>query len=730
MLFEYVDPMIGTVGDVQTESVHGGGKTHPCACVPFGMVQLGPDTVTGGDNGTGYNYEHSTIEGFSFNHLSGIGWYGDLGNIQIMPILDKTDLRSGSNSEVSFEKGTVGWRSPFSHENEIAQAGYYSVLLDRYNIQAEATVTEHAGILRFTYNKSQKRGAIINLSRRIAGRGSCQKIKIDERHIYGELVFKSEDGGFGRGRGGITYILYFNMEISTPFDYEIYENEESKGKASNYEGNDVHLVISFDSDEVLIKCGISYATESGAKDALDEIVSFDFDGTKRKAQSLWERELSRVKVTGSNKTDLILFYTCMYHTLLDPRSFCDINGDYSASFGIVANAEYKKRTVFSGWDVYRSQFPWLSLVRPDVVRDTVYSLIDIANERGTALPRWELMGADSGCMVGDPGLLILADACKKGLCQDYMLHKGYKYCLSASLCKDELDGKQFLPNRPKGPVFKEKGYEPECISSTLEFLLADFCMSQLAVATGNHADYDYFYNRAMNYEQNYNKSIGFMCPRNENGEFLDITDRLDTSGCVESNIFQQSFFVPYDIEGLAKLFGKERFISLLEELFEKADFSRLWNEYYNHSNEPCHNLTHYFSVLGLDDRTQYWTRRVQKEAYRLGAYGFCGNEDVGQLSAWYTLSAIGFAQICPAKDQFYFNTPLFKEIEVRLSADFHSCERSRCLKIICDKDPLEYPYIESAMLNGSRLNRSYITYKELTNGGVIAFNLSKTPKRK
>ena len=730
MYFEYVDPMIGTVGDVQTESIHGGGKTHPCACVPFGMVQLGPDTVTGGDNGTGYNYVHNTIEGFSFNHLSGIGWYGDLGNIQIMPILDKTDLRSGSNEEVPFEKGTVGWKSPFKHENEVAQAGYYSVLLDRYNILAEATATEHAGILRFTYKKPGKRGAIINLSRRIAGRGSYQKIKIDGQAIEGELTFTSENGGFGRGKGGITYILKFAIEVSTPFEYEIYENEALQEKTSTYCGKDVHLVLSFDSDKVLIKCGISYARLKGAKEALSEIKDFDFNKAKRKAQKLWEKELSRVKVTGSNKTDLTLFYTCMYHTLLDPRSFCDIDGSYTGSDGIIKEGEYTRRTVFSGWDVYRSQFPWLTLVRPDVVVDMVSTLIDIADECGTALPRWELTGADSGCMVGDPGLIVFADACKKGLFDNYRLYKGYKYCLNASLCEEQVDGYKFFHNRPKSPVFKEQNYEPNCISSTLEFLLADFCMSKLAEAIDNEREAEYFYTRAMDYHKNYNESLGFMCLRDENGSFLNITDRLDSTGCVESNIFQQSFFVPYDIEGLAKLFGRERFVALLEELFEGADFSKLWNEYYNHSNEPCHNLTHYFSVLGLDERTQYWTRRVQKEAYRLGPYGFCGNEDVGQLSAWYTLSAIGLAQICPAKDEFYFNTPLFKEIELSLDKVFHSCENSKTLKIICDKDPLEYPYIESVYLNDTNLDRNYITYKELTNGGVICLTLCKTPKRR
>jgi putative alpha-1,2-mannosidase len=192
---------------------------------------------------------------------------------------------------------------------------------------------------------------------------------------------------------------------------------------------------------------------------------------------------------------------------------------------------------------------------------------------------------------------------------------------------------------------------------------------------------------------------------------------------VESNIFQQSWFVPYDVEGLARLFGKERMIALMEELFERADFGALWNEDYNHSNEPCHNLTHYFNVIGLPERTQYWTRRVQKEAYRLGAFGFCGNEDVGQLSAWYVLSALGFAQICMGEGRYELNTPLFRRATVTLDKKYHKCAIADTFTVVCDKDPLEYPYIEGVMLNGETINRTYLTYDEITNGGTLRLTL-------
>jgi predicted alpha-1,2-mannosidase len=273
--------------------------------------------------------------------------------------------------------------------------------------------------------------------------------------------------------------------------------------------------------------------------------------------------------------------------------------------------------------------------------------------------------------------------------------------------------------------YKKEAYVPYCLSDTLEFLLADYVLAQLALALGKDEDYQFLMERVNRYAENYRKDLGFMCPRDENGNFLDVNGSYDTKGCVESNIYQQSWFIPYDIQGLEKLFGKERMKNLLEELFEKADFSALWNENYNHSNEPCHNLTHYFNVMGLPERTQYWTRRVQKEAYRLGAFGFCGNEDVGQLSAWYVLSSLGLAQVCIGNEKYELNTPLFKNAVIRLDERYHPCMISDRLTVECDKDPLEYPYIESISLNGNRLERTYLTYSEITNGGVLRFSLKK-----
>ena len=722
----YIDPIIGTVGDEQGESLHGGGKTHPGATYPFGMVQLSPDTTTSGDNGTGYNYCQGTIEGISVNHMSGIGWYGDLGNIQIMPVTGNTDLRSGSNAEVPFTKGAQGWKSPFTHEKERAKAGYYSVFLDRYGILAEATALCHAGILRFTYPQGENSGIIFNFSRRIAGHADLQNITVDKRKIKGEIVCTPQGGGFGRGHGGIGYKLYFSLEVSCDFDYRFFENEEYlENGLSSASGTDLHLKATFKTKEneaVLVRIGISYVDLDGADNNLTrECPNFDFEGTYEKADSAWERALDIATVEGENETDLTLYYTCLYHALLDPRTSVDCDGRYMSPTGEICHADYTHRTMFSGWDVYRSEFPLLTLINPEAVNDEINSLLNIAMANGTSLPRWELMGIDSHCMVGDPGLIVLADAYLKGI-RNFDTESAYEICRMSSLSVSDDCFESF---RPKCEQYTEKAYVPGSLSDTLEYLMADYCMAQLAKEMDKDEDYRHFMTRVATYKNNYNPSLGFMSAKDKDGTFAPVTSEYADWGCVESNIFQQSWFVPYDIEGLSQLFGKERTLELLERLFEKADFSRLWNEDYNHSNEPCHNITHYFNLLGKPERTQYWTRRVQKEAYRLGAFGFCGNEDVGQLSAWYVLSSLGFAQACMCDKRYFINTPLFKKGKITLNPKYHSCTVSNEFSVECDSDPLKFPYIKEMYLNGKKLDRYYLTYEEITSGGELKIILGE-----
>ncbi len=729
---KYIDPIIGTVGDEQAESFHGGGKTYPGACVPGGMLQMSPDTVTGGDNGTGYNYCHSSIEGFSVNRMSGIGWYGDLGNLQIMPVTGETDLRSGSNEEIPFKKGKTGWKSPFSHEKECARAGYYSVYLDRYGVLVEATAATRSGMLRFTYPEKSDARIIFNFSRRIGGHADFEKVRIVNDHrIEGSIKCTPAGGGLGRGHAGISYNLYFVCELSVPAkEMRFFSDETFAPVGTDYfEDEDAGLLVCFGQTDtpIVVACGISYTDLDGArKNLAASPYGFDFDAMANSAFNEWEKALEAIEVEGTDEIDLKLFYTCLYHVLLDPRVLADADGRF-ALFGEVTEVkDYTHRTVFSGWDVYRSEFPLLTIISPETVNDTVCSLLKIAQKKNSSFPKWEILGLDSGSMVGDPGVIVVADAYVKGI-RNYDAVSAYEISKASSFSANYLNRRPFKSIRPDCEQYKQDAFVPERLSNTLEFLAADYAMSKFAKALGEAEDAEYFMRRAMRYGENFNARKGFMAPRKKNGRFMRIKDEYDDEGCVESNIFQQSWFVPYDVKGLSRLFGEDRTVELLERFFEKADFSKLWNEDYNHSNEPCHNVTHYFDLLGLAHRTQYWTRRVQKEAYRTGPFGFCGNEDVGQLSAWYVLSALGFAQVCAGNEEYFVNTPLFRKATVKLDRKYHSCSVSEKFTVECDKDPLEFPYVSSMKLNGKEVLRPYLTYSEITAGGILSFELSKEP---
>ncbi len=730
---KYVDTSIGTVAEEDSIDCHGGGKTYPGASVPGGMVQLSPDTVTGGDNGNGYNYSHNTIEGFSFNHMSGIGWYGDLGNLQVMPVTGETDLRSGSNEHVEFKKGTVGWKSEFSHESEKTEAGYYAVELARYNILAEVTASVHAGMLRFTYPENENAKIIMNFSRRIGGKADFEEIKIvNENTIEGKIICTPKGGGFGHGHGKISYDFYFTCELSEkPLKTQFFSNEELQEEGlKEFKHEDVGLILDFGEctkAPIVLRCGISYTSLEGARKNLKaEIADFDFDAQRKHALASWENVFGILDVEGSNEVDLKLFYTCLYHVLLDPRVSADIDGSFTLNGKAMKDDNYVHRTVFSGWDVYRSEFPLLSIIRPDIVNDEVNSLLKIAETNNSSFPRWELLGINAGCMVGDPGLIVVADAYLKNI-RKYDTEKAYKIGVASTKCAKELFGKQFCSIRPDCEQYLNDVFVPEKLSDTLEYLLADYTMYLFSKEKGDKENEEFFLKRIKSYKDNFNEALGFLAPRKADGEFVFEENEYDDDGCVESNIFQQTWFVPYDVIGLSKLFGEERTLELLERFFEKAEFSRLWNDDYNHSNEPCHNITHYFNVLGLPHRTQYWTRRVQKEAYRTGAYGFCGNEDVGQLSAWYVLSALGFAQVCPGHQDYFINTPLFKKATLKLNKEYHSCVNGETFTVECDKDPLEYPYISKIEFNGKLIKRPYLSYFEITSGGVLKMELSKEP---
>jgi predicted alpha-1,2-mannosidase len=321
-------------------------------------------------------------------------------------------------------------------------------------------------------------------------------------------------------------------------------------------------------------------------------------------------------------------------------------------------------------------------------------------------------------MLGDPGIVVVADAYRKGI-RNFDVQKAYDICL-----KTVFDP---ASKRTGGEAYNRYGYVPGDISATLENVFADHCISILAEELGDRENAALFRDRAQNYRNIFSSEVGWMRRRDGAGNWADWKGIYDTDGCTESNIFQQSWFVPHDPQGLISLMGKDTCLENLERLMAESDLSAMWNEAYNHPNEPCHHLVHMFSELGCPSRTQYWVRRIQKESYNTTEYGFCGNEDVGQMSAWYSLTALGFHMMSPGSNIFYVNTPLFRRAQVRLSETYHGRAVSDTLVIACDRDPAQYPYICGMEVNGTPIHRAYLTWEELSHGGEITYHLTDTP---
>ncbi|MBR4597002.1 MAG: GH92 family glycosyl hydrolase, partial [Opitutales bacterium] len=448
-----INTIIGaSTSTAAAKSGHGLGKTFPGAATPFGLVQLSPDTITGGDNGPGYSWHHSTIEGFSFTHMSGIGWFGDFGNLLVMPTTGELrtckglppakDLRV-NNPE---NKQIKGWRSKYSHDTEIAKAGYYAVRLDDYDIFVELAAAPRAGIIQMEFPESRQSRIQIDLSRRIGGSSSEQFVeKVNDNSIQGWMKCPSSNGGWGNGAGRANYTVYFYAQFSKPlkncgvwsvkyppemlskrkFDshqkiefYELAANAEVRPLEKSAHGEHIGFFTEFETSErekVLMKAGISFVSmENARQNLLSDIPGWNFEKTRNNARKLWADAISKIKVEGGSERDKTIFYTALYHAMIDPRAASDSNGEYTAADGTVRKAQgFTYRTIFSGWDVFRSEFPLLALIRPDIVNDEINSLIQLAElspaNRGV-YPRWEFMNSYSGCMLGDPALSVIADA--------------------------------------------------------------------------------------------------------------------------------------------------------------------------------------------------------------------------------------------------------------------------------------------------------------------------------
>lgn len=733
---DYIDPSIGTVTyGKKSKDAHGFGKTFPGATTPFGLVQLSPDTYSGGDNGSGYSYEHPTIEGFSFTHMSGVGWFGDLGNFLVTPTTGPLFKNRGVP-----EQPEEGYRSRYSHDTEITDAGYYAVRLDDYDITVELTAAQRAGIMRLTYPKHNQSRIQIDLARRVGGTSTEQFIKVvDDRTIAGWMKCPPEGGGWGAGAGNADYIVYFYCQFSKPLEqYGIwsaalpevprkmrfirkddYQNAIKAAtvfeKVDSLRGEHLGFYTEFETDdqeEVLVKSGISFVDIAGAKANLEhDIPHWEFETTKRKARNAWNKAMQKITVEGGSEEEKTIFYTALYHTMIDPRTFSDINGNYiGADKKVHQSKNFTYRTIFSGWDVFRSQFPLQTLINPDLVNDEVNSLLQMAELSGRAyLPRWELLNAYSGCMLGNPAVSVINDAYQKGI-RKYDVDKAFIYA------------KNTVDHTGNGTL----GYSHNHISKTLEYAYTDWALATLAESLGKNEIAKAYQEKGKNYRNIWNEEVNWFRARDSLGNWLSWKGKtVHGQGCIESNPFQQGWFVPHDIEGLQQLMGgQQAFRDTLISFFEHTPEDFLWNDHYNHPNEPVHHVPFMFNVAGEPHLTQKWTRKICANAYGTGPYGLCGNEDVGQMSAWYILAAIGIHPICPGDNKYEITSPVFNEIVLQLDQNYYVGKQ---FKILAKNNSSENIYIQKMKLNGKELNRFYLTHEEITNGGALELIMGPEP---
>lgn len=732
-----IDPIIGAITyGKKTKDAHGFGKTFPGAATPFGLVQLSPDTFTGGDNGSGYSYEHHTLEGFSFTHMSGVGWFGDLGNFLVTPTTGELITNRGVPDDPE-----NGYRSRFTHETEVTKAGYYAVTMDDYKVRTELTAAPRAGIIRFTYPKSDSSRVQIDLSRRVGGTSTEQYIKVEnENTISGWMKCPPEGGGWGAGMGKADYTVYFWCQFSKPLkDYGVWsadipdegrkmrhirkeayqdsvKNAARFKNAKEKQGKHLGFYTNFktsEGEQVLVKSGISFVSVEGAKENLEQdIPNWDFDKVHEQARDLWSKAIKNVKVSGGSDEEKTIFYTSLYHSMIDPRTFSDVNGNYvGADKQVHQSKDFTYRSIFSGWDVFRSQFPLQTIINPKLVNDEINSLLQMAELSGREyLPRWEMLNSYSGCMLGNPAVSVIVDAYEKGI-RNYDVDKAFEYC------KNSVD------TFSNGNL----GFTPKKVSMTLEYAYSDWCFGKFAESMKKPELADEYYERSQNYHNIWNDSLSWFRARTSDGSWTEWKGKtVHGQGCIESNPLQQGWFVPHDLEGLKALMGGEdAYRDSLISFFEKTPADFLWNNYYNHANEPVHHVPFMLNTAGVPYLTQKWTRKICSTAYGTGAYGLCGNEDVGQMSAWYVLASMGIHPICPGDNKYQITSPVFNKIEINLDSDYYTGKK---FTIKANHNSPENIYIQSMKLNGKVLDRFWISHDEIVKGGILEMEMGANPK--
>ncbi|MFH1195127.1 MAG: GH92 family glycosyl hydrolase [bacterium] len=704
-LFGYVNPFIGT-------DAHG--HTFPGATLPNGMVQLSPDTgIEDWDWCSGYHYSDSSIIGFSHTHLSGTGC-ADYGDILLMPTTGelKTDAGTKDNPD-------LGYRSRFSHKNEIAKAGYYSVLLDDYKIKAELTATLRAGFHKYTFPQSENSRIIIDLVHGIQDMAKDAGIKIiDNKTIE----------GYRRSSGWAkNHCVYFYAEFSKPFtSFGLIENGIVSKEKNSVNGKSVKGFVEFKttaSEVVLVKVGISHTSIEGARaNVQSEIPGWDFDEVVSQADEAWQKELSSIKIESTDEQKLTVYYTALYHALLNPSILSDVDGAYIGMDEKIHKIENGcMYTVYSLWDTFRSENPLYTVIDSKKANDMVQSLVKKYEEHGL-LPVWELASNETGTMIGYHSIPVITDAYFKGI-RNYDLETAFE-AMKKSAMQNHL-GLEF---------YKSMGYIPsdlesESVSKTLEYAYDDWCIAMIAKDLGKENDYKYFIDRAKFYTNVFDPATSLMRAK-KNGKWFEPFDPYSVSGnYTEANAWQYSFFVPQDLNGLMKLMGgDDKFISKLDELFTtdpkltgrfQSDITGLIGQY-AHGNEPSHHMAYLYNYAGAPSKTQEKIHEIVSTLYTDKPDGLCGNEDCGQMSAWYVFSAMGFYPVCPGDNKYIIGTPDFERVTINTGGE-------KKFTVIAKNLSNENFYIQSAKLNGKEYPFSYIKHEDILDGGELVFEMGSKP---
>lgn len=707
-LTQFVDPRIGTGGH---------GHVFYGANVPYGFIQLGPTSIPQSwDWVSGYHVSDSTVIGFPHTHLSGTG-IGDLHDINVMPVVGEVTYSRGDAS--SYETGLWSYSD---RSKEVVTPGYYRTHLSRYNVDVELTATKRVGFHKYTFLGNESPAIVFDMVN-----GGCWD-KTTEAVI--RVVNDSTVSGYRYSKGWADdQRVFFRAEFSRKFDNVEFIVNDSVKEGDMAKGAQLFARVNFaagNQEPVYMKVALSPTSEEGAQLNMQaELSGWDFEKTIADAKAAWNKELNKVKVYTTDEASKKIFYTSLYHTLFAPSEFCDVNGDYYGADKQMHKGEgFVNYTTFSLWDTYRAAQPLMTILHPEKMSDIINTMLHIHQQQGK-LPVWHLMGCETNCMVGNPGVPVVADAILKDI-------KGFDTELAFKALKES----SMLPERGMEHRI-EYGFIPadkmtEAIAYDMEYAIADWAVAQAAQKLGKQEDYEYFLKRSKSYKNYFDASTGFMRGKMLDGSWRTpfspyASSHRDDDYC-EGNAWQYTWLVPHDVEGLVECFGsKEAFVNKLDSLFlangdmgeaSSPDISGLIGQY-AHGNEPSHHTVYLYTLVGQPWKTADRIKEILHTMYTDQPDGLSGNEDVGQMSAWYILSSFGFYQVEPAGGKFVFGYPNFDKVEIAVPAGRFVIER--------ENKGQQNNYIQGIVLNGTEYKKPWIEYADIMKGGELKFLMGDEP---